>query len=219
MVLVFTIEQVDLVRRLRDTGIKLKEIAIIFVRLEKLDKILKKGPDSGLKERPAPLDNVNSDSASSALAAEAVVVAEDLPEDLHEDLPDEEDSSSESSDSSSPPLPEPANPSTTTFLACSRAAITNAAAPAGGDVHCEGTCPDWKRRLYRFKESQLFVLKCAFARKPYPDAEDCAAIANECNAVDGKWQSRKVDDKSRKSIATARLSSWFVRGYLMPQRS
>lgn len=45
MVLKFTVEQIDLVRRLKDTGITMKEIGIIYFKLERLERTIRRGAD------------------------------------------------------------------------------------------------------------------------------------------------------------------------------
>ncbi|XP_075525267.1 uncharacterized protein LOC142557363 isoform X2 [Dermacentor variabilis] len=45
MVLKFTVEQIDLVRRLKDTGITMKEIGLIYFKLERLERTIRRGAD------------------------------------------------------------------------------------------------------------------------------------------------------------------------------
>lgn len=92
MVLKFTVEQVDLVRRLRDTGIGVKDIEIIFNKLADLEASLRKTCDG-----PPP----------SERAREPQLTAREVDNSV-----EDEDYSSSSSDSSTPSSPMPAN---TTF--------------------------------------------------------------------------------------------------------
>lgn len=52
MVLKFTVEQIDLVRRLKDTGITLKEIGIIFFKLDRLERTLRRGSEQRRPSHP-----------------------------------------------------------------------------------------------------------------------------------------------------------------------
>lgn len=45
MVLKFTVEQIDLVRRLKDTGVTMKEIGIIYYKLERLERTIRRGAE------------------------------------------------------------------------------------------------------------------------------------------------------------------------------
>lgn len=89
MVLKFTVEQVDLVRRLRDTGIGVKDIEIIFNKLADLEASLRKTCDG-----PPPSERVRDPQLTAREVDNSV---------------EDEDYSSSSSDSSTPSSPMPAN--------------------------------------------------------------------------------------------------------------
>ncbi|KAM7294164.1 homeobox-containing protein 1 [Ixodes scapularis] len=187
MVLKFTVEQVDLVRRLRDTGIGVKDIEIIFNKLADLEASLRKTCDG-----PPP----------SERAREPQLTAREVDNSV-----EDEDYSSSSSDSSTPSSPMPAN---TTFGTNTGIGTPLNGTPGadcttvGGASSPEGTQHPSRRFQFRFTEPQLSVLRRAFASNPYPEDEEKEAIADTCNIA-----AINAGDFAHTNVTSVMVHTWF----------
>ncbi|CAN8001755.1 unnamed protein product [Ixodes hexagonus] len=186
MVLKFTVQQVDLVRRLRETGIEVKDIEIIFNKLANLEESLK-----------------SCDGRSSEQTREPQLPA---PREVNNAVEDE-DYSSSSSDSSAPPSPAPAN--NTTFGTTGINTPLNGTSGADCSVNAASTSPGGmqhssRRFQFRFTEPQLTVLRRAFASNPYPEDEEKEAIADTCNMA-----AINAGDLAHTNVTSVMVHTWF----------
>uniref|UniRef100_A0A131XQP1 Putative homeodomain-containing protein n=1 Tax=Ixodes ricinus TaxID=34613 RepID=A0A131XQP1_IXORI len=187
MVLKFTVEQVDLVRRLRDTGIGVKDIEIIFNKLANLEASLRKTCDG-----PPPSERAREPQLTAREADNSV---------------EDEDYSSSSSDSSTPSSPMPANTTFGTNTAMGTPLNGTAGADCatvGGASSPEGTQHPSRRFQFRFTEPQLSVLRRAFASNPYPEDEEKEAIADTCNIA-----AINAGDLAHTNVTSVMVHTWF----------
>ncbi|KAL3243832.1 hypothetical protein MRX96_019648 [Rhipicephalus microplus] len=170
MVLKFTVEQIDLVRRLKDTGVTMKEIGIIYYKLERLERTIRRGAE----QRPS--------------APQPTPPSQATPR-------NEDEECSSSSEGSSTESPSHNHQQQNGFQQdCAIAAVGDGcqrsatAPPDSSQGHPNAVVPRGvqglafpRRHHFRFTESQLQVLRRAFEANPYPEADERDAIANECN--------------------------------------
>ncbi|XP_075525266.1 uncharacterized protein LOC142557363 isoform X1 [Dermacentor variabilis] len=201
MVLKFTVEQIDLVRRLKDTGITMKEIGLIYFKLERLERTIRRGAD---QRRSPPQHYVGANgggfTAPNGVATPPTTVASVPTQPPSEQAAprNEEDECTSSSESSS--TESPANQQqqqqqngfqqqdcavVAVADGCQRSAT---APPDASQGHSNAVVPRGvqglafpRRHHFRFTDSQLQVLRRAFEANPYPEADERDAIATECN--------------------------------------
>uniref|UniRef100_A0A1E1X4V6 Putative homeodomain-containing protein n=1 Tax=Amblyomma aureolatum TaxID=187763 RepID=A0A1E1X4V6_9ACAR len=197
MVLKFTVEQIDLVRRLKDTGITMKEIGIIYFKLERLERTIRRGAD---QRRPSPPHFSGANGGGFAAPNGAVtppttttttpgsVQQQQQPTPRNED--DECSSSSESSSAESPAHQQQNGfQQDCAVVGSSDPCLRSSTAPPDtSQAHSNAVVPRGvqglafpRRHHFRFTDSQLHVLRRAFEANPYPEADERDAIASECN--------------------------------------
>lgn len=105
MVLKFTVEQIDLVRRLKDTGITLKEIGIIFFKLDRLERTLRRGAEQQRRPSSQPYCGAGGFSAPNGVVATSPSALENDAGQQQTTPKNEEDECSSSSESSAAESP------------------------------------------------------------------------------------------------------------------
>lgn len=185
MVLKFTVEQIDLVRRLKDTGITLKEIGIIFFKLDRLERTLRRGAEQQRRPSSQPYCGAGGFSAPNGVVSPTVL--ENDAGHQQTTPKNEEDECSSSSESSA--AESPAHGQNGFQQDCAVVSDSDACHRSSSDPS-QARCVALRgvqglafprRHHFRFTDSQLQVLRRAFAANPYPEADERDAIANECN--------------------------------------
>lgn len=202
MVLKFTVEQIDLVRRLKDTGVTMKEIGIIYYKLERLERTIRRGAEQ--RRSPPQQQHYAGANGGGFTAPNGVttppsttnVASAPQPTPPSQATPRNEDEEcSSSSEGSSTESPSHNHQQQNGFQQdCAIAAVGDGcqrsatAPPDSSQGHPNAVVPRGvqglafpRRHHFRFTESQLQVLRRAFEANPYPEADERDAIANECN--------------------------------------
>lgn len=189
MVLKFTVEQIDLVRRLKDTGITLKEIGIIFFKLDRLERTLRRGSEQRRPSHPYGGAGGGGFSAPNGVVPASPTALENDAGQQQATPKIEEDecsSSSESSAAESPAAPHQQNGFQQDCAVVNDGDACHRSSSDPSQTRCvalrgvQGLAFP-RRHHFRFTDSQLQVLRRAFAANPYPEADERDAIANECN--------------------------------------